>query len=99
MARVEAHADAAWKVAAWLMLLMAIDTALERDPPEFTTDLFWWWCDFSGVVPPREPRALGPIVLKAQRMGLIEDTGRVTHTARPQAHKAKVTIWRAVRKP
>ncbi len=99
MAQVEAHADDAWKLAAWDALVRSVGIALARPKAEFTTDLVWWCLNDAGAVPAREPRALGPVMKQAQRQGLISFTGRVSHTARPQAHKGMNKIWLAERLP
>jgi len=90
--QVERAADEAWKAAAWDAVLWACQH--RRVGGEFTTDLIWWRLDKLGAVPPREPRAMGPIMLKAQRLEFVEFTGRFVMTARPQAHRAPVRVWR-----
>lgn len=89
--QVERAADEAWMAAAWAAVLWACEL---RPGGEFTTDLIWWRLNKLGTVPPREPRALGPVILKAARLGLIERTDRTALTTRPQAHRGLVRVWR-----
>lgn len=88
--QVERAADEAWKAAAWEAVLWACDL---RRGGEFTTDLVWWRLHKLGAVPPREPRAMGPVMLKAKRLGLVRFAGRTVLTTRPQAHRGMVRVW------
>ena len=42
-----------------------------------------------------EARALGAILLKAQRAGMITGTNEYRQTARVSAHAARVRVWRS----
>jgi hypothetical protein len=83
MARVEEAADDGWKDRAW-------DALMRRaaDRHHFTTDDIW--DDLDGDIP-REPRALGPLVMRAVRAGLIADTGAMAPSRR--RHHTKQTVW------
>jgi hypothetical protein len=72
---------------------MSDDTQAERGTdPTFAAEAFTIICAF--VPFPREPRALGPIFIKAQRAGLIEPTGAFHRTTRPSAHRSPQREWR-----
>lgn len=60
--------------------------------PEFTADDVWMLLDEWEVPRPVEPRALGPILMRALRKGAIEDTGRMTPSVR--RHATKMTVYR-----
>jgi hypothetical protein len=64
MAQVEAHADPAWKVAA--------QGAIRSMPQgaQFTTDELWQALVDAGAPRPLEPKAIGPEVKKAAKLGL-----------------------------
>lgn len=70
MAQVDANADSAWKEAAWTTILALMD-AMEA----FTADDVWDALAAARVTPPREPRALGPILRNMIQVGLIEAHG------------------------
>ena len=58
----------------------------------FTTDRLWWEVDT--LPAPRDPRAMGAVLRKAQGLGLIENTDERHISTRPQNHKRPITIWR-----
>lgn len=86
--RVDDNADAAWKDLAYRAVRFV---ALSHE--RFTSDAIWAALDSHPEhVPPREPRALGPVILRAVRDGLIRyascehcGTSKVT-TAGRRAH-------------
>jgi hypothetical protein len=41
--------------------------------------------------------ALGPVFLRAQKAGLIENTGRLVQSRIPRRHR-KITVWRSLRR-
>ena len=59
---------------------------------EFKPDLLW----YSGLEKPEEARALGPVMARGRRDGIIEKTGRVGPTAQAESHGTDVTIWRSL---
>jgi hypothetical protein len=90
LARVEEHADHDWIRAAkraTVALMRAHGVGYE-----FTTDNIH-------CPPPREPRAWGPIMLAAQRAGLITNTGATRQSNRPQCHARPKAVWRVARIP
>lgn len=42
-----------------------------------------------------EPRALGPIMLRARKMGLIEKTNEFIPTERDTAHGSPMRVWKS----
>ena len=87
MARVDAHADAAWKVAAAAALVMAAWTK-----PELTTDDVW--ALMSNNVYTHDHRAMGPVMMRGARAGLIEKSKKpAVETARPAAHRRPLQVW------
>jgi hypothetical protein len=66
IAQVDANADDEWKRYA-----LGFVAELSADLDEFTTDDLW----DAGLIKPREPRALGPVMRRAAKRGLIATTG------------------------
>jgi len=60
---------------------------------EFTADDIWEY----GLTPPREPRALGAVLMRLSRGGTIAKTGRYVATKRASRNAAPIAVWRAVR--
>lgn len=58
----------------------------------FTTDAIWEVLDAAGVKPP-EPRALGAVMQKLAREGLIRKTGEYVDSCRAACHGRPVPIW------
>jgi hypothetical protein len=86
MARVEAAAGAAWNEDA--------DDAvfgLAKKRRFFTSDDVW----LSGLPKPREPRALGPVIARAIRDGIIENTQQYVNTTQVSRNHAPIRIWRS----
>lgn len=87
MERVEEHADDEWKDAAYKAVLLAANVY-----ENFTSD------DVMELIPPEvethEHRALGPVMLRAAKAGLIVKTGMVRNSDRRSRHAAPLTIWR-----
>lgn len=90
--RVEAGADASWMEAASLVI-----RTLARVEDYFTTDLVWERLEFMGVEQPREPRAMGAVIRRAVRAGLIEATGRYEPSGRVDCHARPCMLWRSKR--
>ncbi|MEU9058980.1 hypothetical protein AB0D13_08925 [Streptomyces sp. NPDC048430] len=66
IAQVDANADADWKRYA-----LGFVAEVSADLDEFTTDDLW----DAGLIKPHEPRALGPVMRRAAKRGLIATTG------------------------
>lgn len=88
MATAEAHADDAWKDAAYLAVC-----AVAQRCHRFTTDAVW--VALGVTDPPREPRALGPVMRRAMRDQIIVPTSEFDLTARPSRHRAPLRVWQS----
>ncbi len=76
----------------WLRLAYAAIVALARSCDSFTADHVW----ASGLPKPDEPRALGAVMLRAQRDGVIEPLRVFRQTAQASRHRAPVRVWRSL---
>jgi hypothetical protein len=85
IADVDAGTDAEWRAAA---LAVVRTVCLERE--EFISDDIWK----TGLDSTREDRALGPVMLKARRLGWCEKTGRVQPSVR--SHLSGKPVWRSL---
>ena len=79
--------DAAWKREA---LRVVAELAAGGD---FTTDDVWHRLEELAVDGPHDGRALGPIMQRATRFGIAENTGVFTRSTR--RHLAPIPIWRS----
>lgn len=84
MGRAEAGAGEAWTQEA----LEAVK-AIARSKPELTSDDIW----LSGLSEPAEPRALGPVLAKLKREGVIKKSGRFVQTSRVSRHATDIAVW------
>lgn len=92
--RVEEHADPDWKTTAYDVLV-----GLARRDGEWTTDDFWLAMRAQHpTVTTHEPRALGALIRRLLRDGLVEKTGRFSESVRPEAHHAIVFHYRGTRR-
>lgn len=80
-------ADNNWAEVAYALVRQVAETQLE-----FTPDDVWK----AGLKKPSEARALGGVMRRAHREGLIEKTGRVQPTTQPESHRTDVTVWRSL---
>lgn len=80
-------ASANWAEKAYDMVIQVAETH-----QEFTPDDIWK----TGLPKPAEARALGGIMARAKRDGIIEKTGRVQPTTQIESHGTDVTIWRSL---
>lgn len=64
---------------------------------EFTADEVW--ARLEAVLAPgtHEPAAIGPVFLRAQRAGVIENTHTLRPTVNARRHR-DLTVWRAIKK-
>ncbi|MEU9975059.1 hypothetical protein [Streptomyces sp. NPDC051014] len=85
IAQVDANADDAWKRYA-----LGFIAEVSADLDEFTTDDLW----DAGLIKPREPRALGPVMRRAAKRGLIATTGEFR--ASRYRNCAPLPVWASV---
>lgn len=90
--RVEAHADADWKAAAFEAVVW-----LAERRAELTTDGVWAALDrLDPDAATHERRAMGPIMRQAVREGVIEATDRYHISVRPECHGNPKRVWRSL---
>jgi hypothetical protein len=90
MQRADEHAPADWKLRA----RRTVET-LCRSRETFTADDVWG----AGLEKPHEPRALGPVMLRARKDGWCEPTGRTVKSRIPEHHQYPMTEYRSLLKP
>lgn len=90
LTQVESHADPDWKSYA----LKTVKQVAERFA-EFSTDKVLEAMQDAPVFT-HELRALGPVMLSAQRAGYIESTSRFENSASVSRHKAPKRIWQSM---
>jgi hypothetical protein len=86
---VDNSADERWKKAADYAVMQL---ALRK--PEVTADDVWDVLDGLNV-DTHENRAMGPVMRRAAKDGIIERTERTTKTRRPTRHKGDVRVWKS----
>ncbi len=84
--QVDEHADEEWKDRADATLK---GIALRQEI--LTPDDLW-----DEIERPREPRASGPVFLRARRAGWIEPTGRVVRSRNVKQHRNIITEYRSL---
>ena len=77
-----------WKTAAWEAILHAAHYC-----KEFTTDEVWLRLDRLGIPAPEEPRAMGPLMMRAVHQGICASTDRVRRSRRSQCHRRPVAVY------
>lgn len=90
LGRVEGGSDPRWVAAAERAVIWCANRF-----GTFTSDEVWDRLEYRKVPAPREPRALGPVMKRAVRDGLIEPAGYV-QSARQERHCAPVRVYRLV---
>jgi hypothetical protein len=58
----------------------------------FTTDYLWEQVETT----PNEPRAMGAVMTRAKKEGLVSSTGKYIKSRRPECHARPVMIWRRI---
>ena len=90
--RVEEHADAEWKDAAYLACCFCAEIF-----PRFTTDMLWDMMDKVFYrYETHEPRAMGAIMRRAARDKIIAATALYVRSDRPQCHGRPVAVWESL---
>jgi len=88
IARVDDHADEAWKQHA-----LQVIASTARALGEFTTDDVWDRLD--PAYSTHEPRALGALMKAMASRGVITATERYRTSKRSECHNRPVRVWRA----
>lgn len=86
---VDQSADDKWKKAADYAV---VQLALRKS--EITADDVWDVLDGLDVET-HEHKAMGPVMRRAAKDGIIERTDRTIKTRRPQRHKGDVRVWKS----
>jgi hypothetical protein len=93
MAQVDAGADEKWKEGV-ILVIEEICRVLGFGKT-FTTDQVWEGMELVfPEVTTHEPRAMGPMMAKAAKMGLITKTDRVVDSERVECHARPVAVWK-----
>lgn len=86
LAQVEANADDDWKKRAFAALIVIA----KRQETLIANDLW------EVVERPREPRALGPVMMRGHKYGIVEPTSTYRPVPSAKSHAAPVRIWRSL---
>jgi hypothetical protein len=81
---------------AWAKQTLDIIKQTATDTFDFTTDDIWKALAAASLPTPHEPRALGALMLAAQRAGFITPTDRYRQSQRPECHARPIRVWQAV---
>ena len=87
IAEGEENADEGWKKDVHEAILKCVDRL-----DEFTTDDVWAILDTDDDL--ADPRAIGAIMQRVQRSGVIAPTDQRRPSARPEAHRRPIRVWR-----
>ena len=87
MDRVSRGASEEWKQTA-----LTLVQALCQLRSTFTADDVWE----AGLQRPREPRALGPVMKRAQGLGYCEFSGQYVLSRQPKCHAHPRQVWRSL---
>lgn len=88
ISQVESAMDRQWKHIA----LAAVRVLAERGDP-FTTDDVWAKVEGLSLATTHEPRAMGAVMQRAAKLGLIKATDRTVQSRRPRCHARPVRVW------
>lgn len=85
--QIDSNTSENWKAAA-MQALQKVAATVER----FTTDLVWEVLDGE----PHDNRAMGPVMRRAWKAGLIEPTDQHELSERPQCHRRPMRVWQSL---
>lgn len=92
MQRVDENANPGWKAFTYELIV-----EVARSSVEFTTDDVERLRFGRGGGPStQEPRAMGPLMLKAARSGICEKTGRLRESVQASNHGRPMQLWRSL---
>jgi len=75
----------------WIDSVLKIISSIPNQQT-FTTDYLWEQVDSV----PNEPRAMGAVMTKAKKTGLVVATGNYIKSRRAECHARPVMIWRRI---
>lgn len=90
-ARDEAISRVAESHEAWISAALKAVRAIARSRQTFTTDDLW-----KHVAAPEEPRAAGPLMLAAMKLGICVPTTQTSQSARKRCHARPLRVWRSL---
>jgi hypothetical protein len=90
---VERNAEPSWLDAAWTALLAACKDAWASRDGSLVSDDVWLRLYSDGVPAPHDPRAMGPVMQRAVREGLLLPTSTFRPSAMPQNHRRPVRVY------
>ncbi len=89
--RVDEHADPDWRDVAYRCVL-----AVARRLEHFTTDEVIDELSKHPAITTHEPRALGPVMMRAARSNVIAATDRFVKSNAISRHRAPKQVWRSL---
>jgi|TARA_R110000851_G_scaffold88336_1_gene192995 hypothetical protein len=89
MSQVERNAHELWKEAA---LEAVIKTA--KSNSEFTSDTVW--LNIESDVRTHEPRAMGPIMMRAKKLGWVEPSLEFRPSTKRSQHAQPLRVWKSM---
>jgi hypothetical protein len=80
----------------WTVVALEIVHSLAQTTPRFTTDKVWWMipAHYRKVI--REPRRLGPVMVKARASGWIISMDKWSKSHRAVNHHRDLRIWKSL---
>lgn len=87
--RVEAHADPEWKDVAYLTALR-----VAQQKRFFVSEDVW--DALSGDVQTHEPRAMGAVMRRLRKEGIVEPTDQFVTSTSPLGHGRPSRVWRSL---
>jgi hypothetical protein len=89
MDRAERHAEPYW----WQCMLEAAKAVAQRKPYFFSDDVVRWCREHHPNVTTHEPRAIGPLLREACRLGYAEKTQDYVPSEQRQCHSRPMLVW------
>lgn len=85
----------------WLEVAYAALSAVAREKPELTTDDIWAkleeWGEAGKTIPQTPTNsAIGPVVVRAKKQGLLAFAGRMEPSKRTERHMNHLRVWRSL---
>ena len=90
--RVRASADPSWMNHAWAAIVMVCHES-HAGWTTITSDLVWERLAEWHAPKPHEPRAMGPVMRRAVKEGLLRPTSTFRPSAMPQNHRRPVRVY------
>ena len=88
--KVERNANEQWVSTAMFIILY-----LSKEHTQFTADMVWSEFKHYPTIKTHEPRAMGAVMRKAQKIGLISRTSFFVNSNRTSCHNGPKRIWKS----